>query len=161
MKTIELTQGFVTIVDNEDYAELNAYKWHANRHPTGVYYARRTAIHANGKRRKIQMHRQILNAQPGQPVDHANHNTLDNRRANIRLCTQSQNNANERKQRRTTSSRFKDVYWHKGDAKWHACISVDGARRQLGYFDDEMLAARAYNVAAVKHFGEFAWLNDV
>ncbi len=93
-------------------------------------------------------------------MDHANHDQLDNQRANLRRCTNSQNMANRRKQP-GCSSRFKGVHWYKRVGKWRANIEVDGRKYALGYFDDEIEAARAYNVAAIEHFKEFALPNSV
>ena len=162
MKEIPLTQGFAAIVDDCDYEELMRFKWYAQKDSgTGAYYARRTMPRANGKQCKIQMHRQILDTQPGQPVDHANHDTLDNRRANIRKCTPSQNQGNRRKRLRAASSQFKGVYRRKDTSRWCARIRFVGNLRSLGYFDEEVEAARAYNVAASELFGEFALLNII
>ncbi len=105
------------------------------------------------------MHRQIMGAPAGMVVDHVNHKTLDNQRENLRVCTQSQNNANQRKTR--GASRFKGVAWHKRTGKWHARIGKNGRRHHLGCFNNEALAAQAYNAAALEHFGEFALLNEV
>ena len=112
MRTIELTQGQVALVDDRDYDELSRFKWYALRDHGGTFYAQRHAPRVDGKQRTILMHRVILDVQPGQDVDHANHDTLDN-------------------------------------------------RRQLGYFENEIVAARAYNIEARARFKEFALLNDV
>jgi len=160
MKQIQLTQGLVTMVDDADFDELSAHKWYATRNLTGTFYAKRMAPLANGKQCSVLMHRQILGAQPGEDVDHRSHDTLDNRRANIRRCTRSQNQANRRKTR-GCSSQFKGVYWHTRDRKWVARINIDGKRWALGYFGDELDAARAYNKAALDEWPEFALLNII
>ncbi len=162
MKTIELTQGFVTIVDNEDYEELMQYKWCASRTSPGYAKALRAAPRdADGKTHHVYMHREIMNAPKGMVVDHINHEPLDNRRANLRVCTHAQNLANQHKQRGPRSSRFKGVSWYKAGRKWCAYVNVLGRRQWLGYFDDEVLAARVYNGAAAEAFGEFALLNII
>jgi hypothetical protein len=108
-----------------------------------------------------RMHRVILGLPPKNPhVDHKNHDRLDNRRSNLRIVTQAQNNTNRRK-RAGTSSRFKGVTWSKPRQKWEAQIQVDGWHRMLGRFATEEEAARAYNQAALAAWGEFAFLNEV
>ncbi len=97
---------------------------------------------------------------PTEPVDHENGNGIDNRRANMRLGTSSQNGAN----RRTVtphSSRFKGVCWDKRRGMWRARIGYDGKKIGIGWFEDEVEAARAYNKKAVEKFGRFAALNHV
>jgi hypothetical protein len=94
-------------------------------------------------------------------VDHWNHDGLDNRRENLRVCTKAQNNHNCRKHRwhngEYTSSKYKGVCWNKTEKKWMAYIH----RKTLGYFRTEEEAALAYNAAATRDFGEFAVLNDI
>ncbi len=162
MKKIPLTQGQAALVDDEDYEELSKDKWYASQHRSGSYYATRsTKRDASGNHRTIYMHRQILGVSPGEHVDHANHRTLDNRRVNIRKCSRSLNNANAHK-RKGCSSRFKGVTWCKRRGKWTARIKCEGRKRKhLGYFGDEIAAARAYKAEAIIQFGEFALLNDV
>lgn len=94
-------------------------------------------------------------------VDHRNGNGLDNRRENLRPATHKQNLANQRPQI-GRSSRFKGVCWRSGRSKWQAYIKLAGEKqRHLGYFDDEVEAAKAYNSAAVEAWGEFARPNSL
>jgi len=158
MKEIELTQGKVALVDDEDFEELNKHKWRAmNNHGRGWYAVRRSSS-CNGKWHTIYMHREIMNAQPGQEVDHRNRKGLDNQRKNLRFCTCSQNQANAKKRVRC-SSQYKGVNWNKQHDKWQAYIKVHGKQAYLGYFDDEIAAACAYDKAATERFGEFAHPN--
>ena len=158
MQEIELTQDQVALVDDEDCEWLSDFKWCAQwRTPRKVFVAARNSGASN---QTILMHRQITGAPLGKVVDHHNHNTLDNRRKNLRVCTWSQNAANGRK-RLHSSSRFKGVSWYKRFQKWRASICKDGRDHHLGCFADESDAARAYNGAAVRMFGEFALLNEV
>ncbi len=106
------------------------------------------------------MHRQIMNAPPGMDVDHQDHNTLNNQRANLRVCTRTQNNANSRK-RNGCTSRFKGVYWYRERKRWLVQITTAGRTNTLGYFEDEVEAACAYNAAALEQFKEFALLNTI
>jgi len=101
------------------------------------------------------MHRLIMNAQPGEQVDHINHNTLDNRKPELRLCTKSQNQHNVGKRQDNTSG-FKGVTWHKRDQKWQARIMKSGKDKHLGNFDTPELAYEAYCRAAAELHGQFA-----
>lgn len=148
---IALTQGYFTIVDADDYERLNKYKWHVKVKRTGCY-----AYRSEGKT-KIAMHRQILNAPQQLQCDHINHDGLDNRRANLRLCTPQQNACNRKPLERT--SKYKGVYWSRGNKKWRAEIRNNGRKIHIGYYYYEMDAAIAYDDVAIELFGEFAYLN--
>jgi len=152
-RRIPLTQGKFAIVDAADYAWLNQWKWYYHK----LGYAVRS-VWEEHKKGLLYMHRVILNAPPDMQTDHRNMEGLDNRRCNLRLCTSSQNKMNKRK-RAGCSSRYKGVCWFPRDHKWKGYIEVNGRTRNLGYFDDELDAARAYDVAARQHFREFARLN--
>lgn len=105
------------------------------------------------------MHREILGLMPEDPdVDHRDGEGLNNRRSNLRLVTNSQNNMNSQC-RWGALSKYKGVSWHKRREKWQGRIKLNGKEIYLGYFDNEKKAARAYDEAAKKHFGEFARLN--
>ena len=153
-KEVPLTQGYVAIVDDGDYEELMQYKWHAHK-VTRSIVAERTEC---GK--KIMIHRHIMQAPPGMVVDHANHDTLDNRRSNLRVCSSRENQRNRRKVS-GCSSEFKGVCWNKLRKRWQVRIQADDRRIALGNYENERDAARVYNIAAVEYFGEFAVLNDV
>ncbi len=166
MRTIQLTQGQVALVDDEDFEELSRFKWFAQwDRESRTYYARRQVRHEDGRQRAISMHRAVTGADPHQKVDHINHNGLDNRRGNLRTCTSSQNLRNMRK-RGGCSSRYKGVYYADDTGRWRAYITEPrasgiGRRRHLGYFNSEQDAAGAYDRAARELFGEFALLNGV
>lgn len=161
MATVPLSKGKVALVDDEDYEWLMQRRWYYVSTRSG--YASTRETNAQGRPITIYMHRLILNAAPDQQVDHINHDTLDNRRCNLRLATKTQNRQNQTKHRlyqgRATSSQYKGVSWCNFRKKWTASITKDRIRKWLGAFTDEIEAARAYDSAAREHFGEFAHTN--
>lgn len=159
MKQIPLTQSQYALVDDADYDWLSQWKWYA-LNMNGNFYAHRNSSKINSKSHLISMSRFILGLEKGdkRQGDHRNHNTLDNRRNNLRICTQQQNQRN-RKTNSNTFSQYKGVSWNKHAKKWHAQITINGTRKHLGYFIEEKDAAEAYNIAALEKFGEFICLN--
>lgn len=155
MKYIELTQGQQARISDEDYDELNRYKWYAhwNAHSNTYYVNSRI----NGK--YVAMHRFILVAQHGQLVDHIDHNGLHNERQNIRLCSISENCGNARKRTDGLTSRYKGVSWNNQERKWHVAIKIKGITRYLGCFTNEGDAARTYDRAAREQWKDFALTN--
>ena len=113
------------------------------------------------KNKSILFHRTLMGiTKRNELVDHVNCDTLDNRIINLRLCTASQNLMNSRK-RSNTTSKYKGVYFVKRLKRWSARIMSKSKRVHLGYFCSEHAAAIAYNIAAKKHFGEYANLNKI
>lgn len=106
------------------------------------------------------MHRLIMGVEdPKLQVDHKNHNGLDNRRDNLRLCTDKQNKANLRKSSIPSASIYKGVRFFKNRRKcWNAYINDYGS---IGYYCTEQAAAIAYNLKALELHGEFAYLNQI
>lgn len=162
MKEIFLTQGQVALVDDADYEWLNPWKWRAQRQRAGNFYAVRWSPQKKGKRFLVTMSRQILGLGYGdkRQADHQNHNTLNNCQSNLRICTRRENTMNK-KLRSNTTSQFRGVYWNKQRNKWRASITTKRETKNLGSFDVEKDAARAYNKAAKQSFGEFALLNVI
>jgi flagellar basal body P-ring protein FlgI len=159
MKRIKLTQGKYTTVDNEDFERINQFKWYAH-YRNGNWYAIRNTKRINSKQTLIRMHRFIMNCPKKLEIDHISHNTLDNQKVNLRICTRSQNNMNRKiQQKRETSSKYKGVSWHKSNKKWEAQIKLNGKNIYLGIYKIEVEAARAYDKKAKELFGEFANLN--
>jgi len=156
MIEIPLTQGQVALIDDEDYSLVSQHKWHAAWAPnTKSFYAATDIRKPDGKRTTLRMHRLIMGAQPGEQVDHIQHLTLDNRKSELRLCTNSENLMNRGAQENNTSG-FKGVGWNKRDQKWTAQIVLNGKNKSLGYYATPELAHEVYCRAAHELYGEFA-----
>ena len=148
-RIIPLTRGRFAIVDAADYHQLAQFTWFAESAHNTFYAARKQ----NGK--SIKMHRQITNAPDHLVVDHIDHNGLNNRKKNLRLCTFADNAKNINSATPGTS-RYKGVHWHKKLNKWAAQITNDKKSHHLGYFKNQLAAAKAYDNAAKKLHGRFA-----
>lgn len=160
---IRLTRGRVALVDQEDYERLAGFTWLAFRdHTTGRIYAGRWSRkkeEAGRGKFMIPMHEEVMGKLEGFRIDHIRtEQTLDNRRANLRRATASQNAANRGIPKHNTSG-FKGVSFDGCARKWRATIKVDRKQKWLGYHKDKEAAARAYDKAASELFGEFAYLN--
>jgi hypothetical protein len=139
----------VALVDDEDFDAVSAGgKWYAKPRHRTFYAARNHWL--NGKSIHVQMHGLITGLNF---VDHANGDGLDNRRVNLRVADRSQNMMN-RAMNLNNKSGFKGV--HKDKTRWRAGIQVDRRRISLGGFATPEEAARAYDVAALHYFAEFA-----
>ena len=145
------------------------HKWYATYSPRlGSFYAVRNNKHIyeiiNGKSERvgrlpsIKMHRVILESLDNMVVDHRNHNTLDNRKENLRACTISKNCMN-RQVRSDNKLGLKGVSWHKATSRYCASISANGKSVWLGLFDCKVEAAKAYDKKAIELHGEFAYVN--
>lgn len=154
---IPLAQGLYALVDGKDYEWLSKYKWYILKDKYTLYAVRHCKKKPH-KYVKVLMHRQILNVPKGKQTDHRNHYGLDNRRQNLRSCTQSENNHNRRPQKAGTS-KFQGVCWHKGRKKWMAQIKCNNKKIYLGYFDNEIDAGRVYDAKAKELYGDFAYTN--
>jgi hypothetical protein len=158
---IQLTRGKYALVDEEDFDKVKDGSWYAHPAGNGVYA--RWDDYSSGSRKRVYLHRLLLGFPKGAQIDHANCDTLDNRKSNLRLATKMLNSRNKAKPKFVggSSSRYKGVSFDKKCQKWHAYIEVDGKRRHLGRFVDEHDAGKAYNEAAKQFFGEFAFLNEI
>jgi hypothetical protein len=150
----------MVLIDRADLELVSGFTWRAVALGD---MTRRTYAQAQRGNLYLYMHRLIIGAGDRDLVDHVNRNGLDNRSANLRLCTSSQNQGNRGADRRRlgTTSVHKGVCWDKSRQRWGAYIHYDGRTRALGRFDSETSAALAYNVAAVERWGNFARLNIV
>jgi hypothetical protein len=155
MKEIPLTQGQVAFVDDDMFEYLNQFKWCARKN-WRVFYARGWI-----NKKCVSMHRVILKlTDPNIKVDHIDCNGCNNQRTNLRICTTAQNCMNKRKDLNCTSP-YKGVYIDKYRriSKYKTLIWDDKNQHLLGYFKNEIDAAKAYDKKALEFFGEFARLN--
>ena len=142
MKKIKLTQGKYVIVDDEDFEQLNQYKWCF----TKMGYAMRNITMSNGKQTSWCMHWNIVGKpKKGLETDHINGNKLDNRRCNLRICTRSENRFNSWKHREggssalgVTTKKYKDKIYYQAQK------NVNGKKVYLGLYPTKKLAHQAY-----------------
>jgi len=158
VKTVPLTQGLSASVDDRDFEKVSGVKWYAARYGRLVYAQREFRL-GDGITRCVKMHQLILPPVHGKIIDHKDGNGLNCCRYNLRYATDLNNGSNKRKRLQKSTSVFKGVHWRKDNQKWRASIRVNWKLISLGQFDSEESAARAYDTAAKKHFGEFASLN--
>ena len=147
---------YIILVDEDNYEFLSRFNWRIIRRSFTLNHV---ATVIDGK--TVYMHQLVLPC-PNKTiqVEHANNNGLDNRRSNLRLSTQSQNMANKGSQDNNTSG-YRGVSFHKRAKSWRAYITCKGVTQHLGLFRTSKEAAKAYNKAALTHFGEFAKINEV
>jgi len=167
MKEVKLTQGYVALVDDEDYERVSQHKWCAriarrkDGSIQGVYAVHTTKTsRSNGKRKTTNhfLHKFILGSDETSEVDHRDNDGLNNQRYNLRKATKSDNQHNTRKQINNTSG-YKGVYWHKRDKAWRAMVGMNSKLIYLGTYSTPEQAAAAYDEAARRLFGEFAKTN--
>jgi hypothetical protein len=151
----------ICLIDKKNYDLVKNYRWilHTSRtkHTTNFYA--KAHIFKNNKRTMIYIHRLILNFPDDLYTDHIDNNGLNNTESNLRLATNQQNQQNSHSGHGL--SKHKGVYWNKVRLKWQAQIRHNNKRMSVGYFLSEIDAAKAYNKAAIKLFGEFANLNKI
>jgi hypothetical protein len=158
VRLIPVGRGKYAIVDADDYERLAKYKWRLH-YDGNTYYAFRYSGSTGGKKNpRLWMHHQIIDIPEGLVCDHVNRKPLDNRKANVRPATVSQNSCNTRRKVKTTS-RYRGVSQEARSNKWRARIRANGRQIHLGAFDDEVDAANVYDTAAKEYHGEFAALN--
>ncbi|MEN6578865.1 MAG: HNH endonuclease [Phycisphaerales bacterium] len=148
VRMIPLDDGFYAYVDAADHEWLSRWKWHLSN----GYVIRQD------REQTLFMHRLIMQPADGMVVDHIDRNKANNCRFNLRVCTPLENARNRRRSSRTRSQ-FKGVEYAKRLKKWYAKWRYNNRGRRLGYFDTEIEAARGYDLAAVRWFGEFACPN--
>jgi hypothetical protein len=139
-------------VDPEDYESLSEYQWQLMKFKNTQY-----AVRIDNGFSIIHMHRQLMNPPKGMVVHHVNNDGCDNRKQNLRIVTYKQNAVNNKP--KPGPSKYKGVYWHKQRRKWVASLRHHRKKIYIGVFTDEIEAAKAYDTAAKKYHGEYAYLN--
>lgn len=147
---IPLTQGKVAVIDFEDFEKVRAHKWCAQKVRNSWY-----ALSRADKGRQILLHR-FLYPEAKEDVNHTDGDGLNNTRQNLTQCSHAQNMMGFQSKRLGTSSKFRGVSWHAKNRKWRALIKISGTTISIGCYTVEEDAARAYDRAARKYFGEFA-----
>lgn len=161
MKKIELSKGFVALVDDEDFDKISQYKWHYHFKPNrNTNYARTYIGKIDDVYTKQYMHRMIMKPADGQAVDHIDGNGLNNQRSNLRLATTAANARNAKK-RSGSTSKYKGVSWYPNRNQWVGNITINYKRIHLGYFDTETDAAKAYNKKALEINPTFSRINEL
>jgi hypothetical protein len=158
MRKIQLTKGFVALVDDEDFEYLNQWKWNAQIGTHTWYAVRNYGKRPN--RKKLWMHKVIMNTPNKIETDHINNNGLDNRKENLRKCKKEENQWNIPKRKNNTSG-FIGVYPNMTKKKFISKIQFGKIRIHLGSYNTIEEAAYAYDKAAIKYHGNFAKLNGV
>ncbi len=153
-KTIPVGKHHAALVDDDDYDDLIQFTWTLIRPGQSQYAMRRWLVDQNYKGE--YMHQRITGYAR---TDHVNCNGLDNRRSNLRPATHAENNRNKGKQKGDHTSQYKGVDWVKRSNRWRSRIRIEGRQIDLGTYKDEIQAAKAYDVAALKYHKEFARLN--
>lgn len=143
MKEIPLTQSKTAIVDDDDFENINQYKWYVAKHTDTRFYAVRMFGHGVKKRRRVYLHHFILGKpDKGLVIDHINRNSLDNRKENLRIVTQRLNSVNWDRPRK---SKYYGVTWCKQHNRWKARARTEnGKEKHLGFFKDDKEAHKAY-----------------
>jgi hypothetical protein len=152
---VELTQGKVARIDDEDWPLIAPYRWYAANTSNGTrWYAHATPMRGGNRATKVKMHHLILGLKH---VDHIDEDGLNNRRDNLRPSTNAQNQQNTGS--RGGSSQYKGVSWDARKEKWRVAFRCEGKYFFVGNYSAETDAARAYNAAILPLAGEFARLN--
>ena len=161
---ISISRGNKSLIDAEDLDVVSLFKWYSNTTKRDhTYYAIAYRKAENGKWKSIRMHRLIMGIEDSSVmVDHINGNGWDNRRSNLRIVTNSQNQMNARKlASKNTSSKYKGVTLDKKLNKWIASIKINRKIKYLGHYTLEIDAAKAYDIAARDVFEGFTNANFV
>ena len=149
------------LIDEEDWERVSQHKWrlHASNRKNEFYAkteVRHLESHQHQRRKTLMLHRLIMDPPSGFIVDHRNHNGLDNRKENLRICTMQENLQNRRANKNSKCG-YKGV--ERVGNRYRASIHVNGIKRSLGRYDTPEEAARAYDAKAIELFGEYAHLN--
>lgn len=144
----------IALIDDEDYELVARHNWYEFNYNTVTY------VKALIDGEFIGMHSIVMPPTLNTTVDHKDHNGLNNQKNNLRLATKSQQNSYRQKFSNNTSG-YKGVVYEKSRNAWKATITKDQKTKFLGRFKTVTGAAKAYNIAALEFFGEFAVLNTI
>lgn len=151
---VHLDKGYSCIVDEVDLEWIRPRRWRPKKDKYGYIYVASWRRRDDGKQVDELLHRLITNATSGQKVDHKNGNTLDNRRENLRVCSNAENIRNQKTHSDKKTAKAKGVY--KVEGKYVAQIMRNYKKYYLGKFDTEAEAAARYKEAAENMHGDFA-----
>lgn len=142
---IPLTKGQVAIIDGDDYEKVKKHKWCADSHNNNLFYAKTTVKGSN-----LRLHRLIMGAPKGYVIDHINRNGLDNRKSNLRVCSQLENSRNRALDKKNKSG-HRGVHFDTPRNKWFAQLRYNGKTWPLGRFNTKEEAIQARLAAELKH----------
>lgn len=157
MKEIKLNKGFYTLVDDEDFEFLNQWKWY--EHHGYAVRTKRVGLRRFNKTSQIYMHRLLNQTSDGLDTDHVNRNKLDNRKANLRTSTRTQNQINKGRQKNNTSG-YAGISWSKEHQKWVSRISNQRRQIYLGSYSSIQSAWLARRWGERLYFGELNELKE-
>lgn len=160
MRTIELTQGYEALVDDEDYDKVSHIIWYADVRPDGAVYARGNVKLSCGRRTTVQLHRIIMDAPIGIQVDHRDRNGINCQKYNMRLCTDGENKRNATRLQTESGSGYRGVR-RLDSGRYTTRLNMDKVCVYNQSFDTIEEAIRAYNKIALMYHGEFATLNEI
>lgn len=153
MKYVSLTKGKRAIVDDDDFEKVNKHKWYCS------FYG--YAVREDRKNHIIGLHTFIMNTPDGYEIDHRNLDKLDNRKENLRICTNKQNARNKFQKNNKTGYKGVSIStWNKSNP-YRVTINLNKKQIQVGYFKTAIEAAKAYNEVVKKYHGEFAYINKI
>lgn len=136
----------ITLIDKQFKNKIKKYKWGVSL--KGKKYYVKTDLQDNDKKKSLYLVNLILGKKDNYQIDHRDGNTLDNRKQNLRFCTQQQNLMNK--------SKAKGISWNKRQKKWEVYIGVNNKRIKLGYYINKKFALKIRRSAELKYYGEFA-----
>ncbi len=157
MKQIKLGNGLFSLIDDRDLISVSKFNWYTSESKKGKFYVKRL------ESPQIYLHRFLMDSPEGKQIDHINGNRLDNRKSNLRMVSQTQNNYNSIK-RIGTTSKFKGVFYDKSGKRikrWTTQGRILGKKTFLGRYLTQEEAAKTYDTFALKHYGEFAKTNFI